>query len=268
MLNQVSLPPAPMMKKSRAQRRAEFYADSGRVQEYVGKLKKAIDNLADQKGGSILKNDCYEAVKRVYRRAIETDTSLQVLHGNWAASQAARQAEASGQAYNKSALYGSPHYTWFINASATCVVNAIINQHAGEIFEYNSAKVNQEAVAHGIDYIKRRYARQIAKWYMFYRPTQLQELATVTFDKIAGTPGVVDAYNIALEALQHGSKSVGAYLKFKDAMAPMRNIQYMPGRGTIGSTPARLGRTGSISVVQPSSSSSSSSSLNTPLVSH
>ena len=268
MLNPVSYPAAPSSgygsypKPSRQQRTAAFYSDPGRVRQYVGKLKEAINNLADQKGGSILKSDCYEAVKRVYRRAIETDTALQALHGNWAKAQAARQAEENGQSYNKADLYGSPHYTWFINATATCVVNAIINGHAGEIFDYNAAKVNQEAVKHGIDYIKRRYARQIAKWYMFYRPTQLQELANVTFDKITGTPGVAAAYNTALEALQANAKSVGAYLKAKNTLAPMRNMEYTPNRGAIGSTPARLGRTGSITVAAPTSSSSS---LTTPV---
>ena len=275
MLNPVSYPAAPVSgygsypKMSRQQRTAAFYSDPGRVRQYVGKLKEAINNLADQKGGSILKKDCYEAVKRVYRTAINTDQALQNLHGKWASAQAARQAEANGQQYNKADLYGSPHYTWFINATATCVVNAIINQHAGEIFEYNSAKVNQEAIAHGIDYVKRRYARQIAKWYMFYRPTLLEYLRTVQFGQIAGTPGVADAYNIALEALQNNAKSVGAYLKAKNAMAPMRTIQYTPGRGYIGSTPAKFGRTGGLTLSSvPTSTSeptSSSSSLTTPV---
>ena len=249
-------------RTTKQQRRAAFYSDPGRVQQYVGGLRKAIDNLADQKSGSILKNDCYDAVKRVFSISIPTSPELQVLHGNWQAAQVARQAEAAGQKVNKAELHGSPQYTWFINATATCIVNAIINEHAQEIFLHNYPKVDMEARKNGIDYIKRRYARVISKWYMFYRPTQLQFFYSVPLDKIISTPGVVDAYNLAVAALGH--KSVRQYLKSIGKEDEKVKVPMTPGTGGIGSTPARLGRTGQITVAAPPLSTI----LATPLISH
>ena len=268
----VSYPAAPpnvsyqsgYSRPSKAQRRAAFYADPARVQQYVGSLRKTIDNLADRAGGSVLKHDCYDAVKRVFSISISTSPELQLLHGNWQRAQAARQAEAAGQKINKSDLYGSPHYTWFINATSTCIVNAIINEHAQEIFIYNYPKVDMEARKNGIDYIKRRYARTITKWYTLYRPTQLQYFYSVSLDQIISTPGVVDAYNLALAALQGSHKSVRAYLKSIGKDEERIKVPMTPGTGGIGSTPARLGRTGQITVAAPPLSTI----LATPLIAH
>ena len=274
MLNPVSYPAYPVSSIG-TQTGGYTYGKSAAYQDpqvsrTIARLRTKINALADKESGSLLHADMKIVAKRILGQSRERDRNLQALY----------QGGTTVARKNGNVEYGSPFYSWFMNACATRLTNALIWNFKGEIFHGNlMAKVEACAASAATKRndpdaaVKRRFAGVIKNWYLLRRLSILDMTRKMTLSDLTSTTGVQDDYNLAMAA-KHASQTnsqintVGKYIKANKIVAEIQ--QYTVPRQTPfinrGMQVGGLIPVPEPSVMQPSSSSSSSSSsLSTPI---
>ena len=217
MFNPVSYPAAPASYPAApvgGYGKSPAYQDT-QVSRTIARLKTKIHALADKESGSLIHADMKIVAKRILSQSVATDANLQALYQG-----GTTVARKSGNV-----SYGSPFYSWFINACATRLTNALIWNFKGEIFHGNiMAKVetcaaNAATKGHDPDAaVKRQFAGIIKNWYLLRRFSILDMTGKMTLSDLTSTTGVQNDYNLAMAAKRASQtnpqiNTVGKYIK-------------------------------------------------------
>ena len=269
MLNPVSYPAAPPsypVGGYGGYGKSPAYQDP-QVAKTIARLRTKINALADKESGSLLHADMKIVAKRILGQSVANDVNIQALY----------QGGTTVTRKSGNVNYGSPFYSWFINACATRLTNALIWNYRNEIFHGNlMTKVNEcanSATAKGNDpdaAVKRRFAGVIKNWYLLRRLSILEQARQMSLTDLTSTTGVQGDYNLAMEAKRASQSNpqintVGKYVKAKNIAVQIE--QYSVPRITPFINRG-IQSVGLIPVPAPdvsSSSASSSSSISTPL---
>ena len=210
-------------------------------QRTIAKLRQKLTNLEDLQKGSLIRNDIYKyLVKPVLGdEANRSGTGLNQLRGPL------KQVGKSGRSF------GSPQYTWFLNAATQRVIDSFLLAHAKEIFgrfvdDQNNNKALAGAAGYtGADgvpgYLKKRCARLIDNWWMYNRLQNIEGFKKITSVHISSLPGANADYQDALNAFKSG-KSVGQYRNGRKSTPSfsLQDFQRALSSGTLASSAADL----------------------------